>query len=140
MAIQEWKTVSVKVNDDTRNAIELICKRENIAINKFLASIIEREIEPVLNPKILPENKGMPQIGENKLKYLPESDNFLWQLDLGVNGVALLSEDVPLSYLENLKKAIDEGLSKRLNFQKESKKRAVIPLKLLKYTRGRKLS
>lgn len=133
MAIQEWKTISVKVNDDTRNAIELICKRERITVNKFLANIISREVEHVINPKVLPENNGIPQIGENKLKYIKESDNFIWQLDLGVNGLALLSDNVTFNYLENLQKAIEEGLAQRLGFQKKNKKRAVIPSKLLKY-------
>ena len=133
MAIQQWKTVSVKVNDESRNAIELICKREgDIAINKFLADLVAREIEPVINPKVLAENKGMPQVGGNKLNYLPEKDNFLWQIDLGVNGMTLLSEDVSPTYLEDLKKAIDEALAKRAIFQKENKG-AVIPQKLLKY-------
>ena len=132
MAIQEWKTVSVKVNDETRNAIELICKRENIAINKFLADLVAREVEPIINPKVLAENKGMPKVGENKIKYKSQTDDFIWQVDLGVNGIALLSEDVSPSYLESLKKAIEEGLGQRTNFQKKNKG-VVIPPKLLKY-------
>ena len=132
MAIQEWKTVSVKVNDETRNAIELICKRENIAINKFLADLVAREVEPIIDPRVLAENKGIPQVGENKLKYKPQTDDFFWQVDLGVNGIALLSEDVSPNYLEGLKKAINEGLTQRANFQKKNKG-AVVPSKLLKY-------
>jgi len=133
MAEQGWSTISVKVNETTRNAIGLICKHEGIRVNRFLADIIAREVEPILDPKALPENKGIPQVGENRLKYIPESDSFIWQVNLGVHGVALLSESVSRNYLENLKKAIEDGLSKRADFREKHKKGAVLPSKLLKY-------
>lgn len=133
MTTQEWKTVSVKLNEELRNAMELVCKRENITVNKFLTEIIAREVEPILNPKALPENKGIPQVGENRIKYSPETDSFIWQIDLGVNGVSILSENLSPSYLENLKKAMEEGLTQRSNFLKKNKKGAVVPSKLLKY-------
>ena len=123
MTTQEWKTVSVKLNEELRNAMELVCKRENITVNKFLTEIIAREVEPILNPKALPENKGMPQVGENRIKYSQEADSFIWQIDLGVNGVVILSENLSPIYLENLKKAMEEGLTQRSNFLKKNKKR-----------------
>jgi hypothetical protein len=133
MTTQEWKTVSVKLNEELRNAMELVCKRENITVNKFLTEIIAREVEPILNPSALPENKGVPQVGENRIKYSPETDSFTWQIDLGVNGIAILSDNISPIYLDNLKKAIEEATTHRSNFQKKNKKSAVIPSKLLKY-------
>ncbi|MBI5392281.1 hypothetical protein HZA96_00290 [Candidatus Woesearchaeota archaeon] len=133
MATKEWKAISVKVNEDVRNAIELICRREQITVSRFLANLVAHEVEPILNPNILPENKGIPLIGENKFKYTAESDCFLWQIDLGINGFALLGENIPPIYVENLQKAINDGLLQRTEFLNTNKKGAVIPPKLLKY-------
>jgi hypothetical protein len=133
MATQEWKTVSVKLNAELRNALDLVCKRQDITVNKLLTELVIREVEPILNPRVLPENKGVPQIGENKLKYLPETDSFVWQLDIGINGNAILSESVSPNYIENLRKAIDEGMIQRTDFLIKHSKGAVIPPKLLKY-------
>lgn len=133
MAAREWKTLSVKVDEETRNLIELNCRRESTTVNKFLSDLITHDVEPLRNPSVLPENKGIPQIGENRFKYNPESDSFSWQINLGVSGTFLLSETVSPVYLENLRKAMDAGLSQRSEFLSNNKKGAVIPQKLLKY-------
>lgn len=133
MATQEWITLSLKLTKEDKNIIERICQHDNISVNKFLSNVIKKEIEPYKDPTKLPENKGLPAIGENKFKYLPEKDNFVWQLDLGVNGSAVLSEELSPFYLENLKKAIDEGIKQRHDFYKKTKKGVVIPSKIIKY-------
>lgn len=133
MATKEWITLSVKVTQEQKNVIEKICQHEGLTVNKFLSGVIAREIEPIFNPTVLPENKGMPLIGENRFKYLPEKDNFVWQLDLGVNGLAVLGEDFSLFYLEDLKRAINNGIEQRQNFHKKAKKGVVIPSKMIKY-------
>jgi hypothetical protein len=140
MTTQEWITLSVKVTQEQKNVIEKICQHEGISINKFISKIINKEIEPILNPAVLPENKGLPTIGENKFKYVPEKDSFIWQLDLGVNGSAVLSEELSPFYLENLKKAIDEGIKQRHDFYKKAKKGIVIPSKIMKYEVNRNAS
>lgn len=133
MATQEWLTLSVKVTKEDKNIIDKICEHEGIAVNSFLNRIIVRELEPIKKPTSFSENKGLPAIGENKLKYIPEKDNFVWQLDLGVNGLAVLGEDFSLFYLENLKRAIDNGIKQRQDFHKKAKKGVVIPSKMIKY-------
>lgn len=133
MATKEWITLSVKVTQEQKNVIEKICQHEGLTVNKFLSRVIAREIEPILNPTVLPENKGMPFIGENRFKYIPEKDNFVWQLDLGVNGSAVLGEEFSLFYLENLKRAIDNGIDQRQDFHKKAKNGVVIPSKMIKY-------
>ena len=129
----EWKTISVKVNDEIYNAIKIICEKEGIKTNKFLFNLVTKEVEPVLNPRALPESKGVPQIGENHFAYIPESDSFKWNLDLGVHGTARLSENVSMLYLENLSKALEKGILQRQDFLKRNKKGAPVPAKLLKY-------
>ena len=133
MATKEWITLSVKVTQEQKNVIERICQHDGLTVNKFLSGVIAREIEPILNPTVLAENKGMPLVGENKLKYIPEKDNFVWQLDLGINGLVVLGEEFSLFYLENLKRAIDKGVEQRQDFHKKVKKGVVIPSKMIKY-------
>ena len=133
MATKEWITLSVKVTQEQKNVIERICQHEGLTVNKFLNGVIAREIEPILNPTVLAENKGMPLVGENKLKYVHEKDNFVWQLDFGVNGSVVLGEEFSLFYLENLKRAIDNGIKQRQDFHKTVKKGVVIPSKIIKY-------
>ncbi len=133
MATKEWFTLSVKVTREQKNAIERNCQHENLTVNKFLSRVVAREIEPILNPTVLAENKGIPLVGDNKFRYIPEKDNFIWQLDLGVNGSAVLGEDFSLFYLENLKRAIDNGIEQRQGFHKKVKKGVVIPSKMIKY-------
>lgn len=132
--MREWKTVSVKVDGELRRAMDLICKRRDITANKLLTELITREVEPILDPNALPQGQGISQVGENRFKYFPESDSFVWQIDLGANGVVVLSEGVLPTYLENLRTALDAGLNQREDFHKKKKEGATaIPPKLLKY-------
>lgn len=131
--MHEWKTVSVKVNEEFRRAMDLICKRRDITANRLLTELITREVEPILDPNALPQGQGIPQVGENRFKYFPESDSFVWQLDLGANGIMVLSEGILPAYLENLRKAVDAGLNQREEFHKKNKVGTAIPAKLFKY-------
>ena len=133
MATKEWFTLSVKVTREQKNVIEKICQHRELKINSFLQNMITQEIEAVINPTRLPENKEIPLIGENRFKYIPEKDNFVWQLDLGVNGSAVLGEEFSLFYLENLKQAIHNGITQRQNFHKKAKNGVVIPPQMIKY-------
>ena len=136
MAGSEWYTFSVRLNEELRNAVNLYCKREKITPNKFIRTLLERELSFILKPDVLAENQGVPQIGENNFKYMPETDNFVWQLDLGTQGVTVLSENVLPTYLQRLDNAIKTALSKREKFQskmKNSKVVAVVPSKIMRY-------
>jgi hypothetical protein len=133
MATKEWKSESVKLDKDTRNAIALICKRDGITVNKLLSDLVARKVEPILNPGVLPENEGIPQIGENIIKYKPQSNTFEWRLDLGVAGTATLSDSLAPGYLEDLRKAIDQAFTQKQSFEKSNKTGFVVPPKLMRF-------
>ena len=133
MATQEWINLSVKVTKEQKNIIDRSCKHEGVAVNKFLSRMIAKELESILNPTALPENKGIPIIGENKFTYVPEKDNFIWQLDLGIHGSAVLSEEITHYYLKSLSKSIQNGLKQKDAFHKGMKNGAVVPSQIVKY-------
>lgn len=133
MATQEWMNLSVKVTKEQKNIIDRICLHEGIAINKFLSRMITQELEPIINPTFLPEHKGLPIIGENKFKFIPEKDHFVWGLDMGLQGNAILSEEITPFYLESLSKSIQSALKQRESFHKGIRKGAVVPSKIVKY-------
>ena len=134
MATQEWINLSVKVTKEQKNLIDRIRQHEgNIAVNKLLSRMISKELEPIINPTFLPENKGLPIIGENKFKFIPEKDHFMWELDMGMHGNAVLSEEITPFYMESLSKSIQSALKQRESFHKGIRKGAVVPSKIVKY-------
>lgn len=128
----EWKTVSVKLNEELKGAVEQVCKQKGISPNKFLFELVDRETKHIRDPSVLPENSGIPKIGKNQFVFLPEKDTFLWQLDLGIQDKAILCEDASPLYLNDMAKAIQEGLKAREEFNKKRSGKAVIPPKLLR--------
>ena len=135
MAEKEWHTVSVRLNQDLRNAMNWFCKRENITPNKFIRDLVEDKLKFITDEDSIPENQGIPEVGENVFKYLPETDQFIWQLDKGDKGITALAENIPSVYLERLNKAIEKSLEKRKQVQDSMKKKkgTVIPKDILKY-------
>lgn len=133
MATQEWINLSVKVTKGQKNLIDRVCQYEGIAVNKFLSRMITKELEPIINPTILPENRGLPIIGENKFKFIPEKDHFIWELDMGLHGNVVLSEEITPFYLESLSKSIQSALNQRESFHNGIRKGAVVPSKIVKY-------
>ena len=134
MATQEWINLSVKVTKEQKNLIDRIRQHEgNIAVNKLLSRMIAKELESIINPTFLPENKGLPIIGENKFKFIPEKDHFMWELDMGMHGNAVLSEEITPFYMESLSKSIQSALKQREYFHKGIRKGAVVPSKIVKY-------
>ena len=133
MATQEWMNLSVKVTKEQKNIIDRICKHDGIKVNRFLSRMIAKELEPIINPTSLPENKGLPIIGQNIFNYNPEKDHFVWELDIGLQENAVLSEEITPFYLESLSKSIQIVLRQRESFHKSIRKGAVVPSKIIKY-------
>lgn len=125
--------LSVKVTKEQKNVIDRICQHDGIKVNRFLSRMIAKEIEFIINPTFLPENKGLPIIGENKFKFIPEKDHFVWELDMGLQGNAILSEEITPFYLESLSKSIQRALRQRESFHKSIRKGTVVPSKIIKY-------
>ncbi|GEM_PF-2529075 len=133
MATQEWMNLSVKVTKEQKNLIDRICKHDGIKVNRFLSRMIAKELEPIINPTSLPENRGLPIIGQNIFNYNPEKDHFVWELDIGLQENAVLSEEITPFYLESLSKSIQSALKQRESFHKGIRKGAVVPSKIIKY-------
>ena len=132
--MQEWKTVSVRLNETSRNALNTLCKREGTKPNKKLKELVEREVEPLLNPSVLPYERGFPLIGYNVFVYNAEKDNFVWQLDLGPNGVVIMAENITPTFLNNLSDSIKKGIKYKEEADNKIKKsEARVPTGLLKY-------
>lgn len=114
MAVQDWKTTSVRLTPEERNALELLRQRKNMRkTHALLRQIILREIDPILNPTALPQGEGLPQVGDPLFKYNPDTDTFLWQLDQGTRGLAVLSENVEPLFAKKLKEALEHALAAR---------------------------
>ena len=132
----EWHTVSARVNQEERRALELLCEREGIKRNHLLRSLVQKEIEPLLKPGTVPLGKGIPTIGEHRFKYNPEKDTFTWQLDQGAEGTAILAEEVKPKFLKELQKAITEAIDEEEKTNGEIRgSKARVPKKLLQYKR-----
>lgn len=132
MTSQEWTTLSVKVTKQQKQLIERLCEKNGKSVNRFLSGMIDRELAPMIDPSRFPENQGLPLIGENRFSYLPEKDQFIWKIDLGVHGSSILSEEVTLIYLKSLSSAIAEGIKQREDFNDKLDRGAVVPKKLIK--------
>lgn len=131
----EWKTLSVRVNEEKWNAIQTLCRRRNITKNELLAELVGKEVRPILSPDVLPEGEGLPQTGIQSIKYVPETDSFVWQVDLGPHGITTLSEDLTPTFVENLRDNVEEALAQRakLNAKLKKTKKIIVPKKILKY-------
>ena len=129
-----WKTISARVDETTHNAIRIACEREHIKPNKYLAKIIEREVAPILDPSVAAQRLGFPQTGKNVISYLPDVDLFRWELVRGSNLNTVLAEQIQVSFLADLKEAIDKVLELRKNARlKITRKQVPIPRDLAKW-------
>jgi hypothetical protein len=133
--MQQWHTISVKLNETQRNALKALCRQENNKkVNQKLRELIEHEIAPLLDPAVLPQNQGYPLAGENRFVYDQEKDNFIWQLDMGEGRVIIMAQDVTFAFLKNMKRAVDAGVqAKETADKKISRKKTRVPKGVLKY-------
>lgn len=134
--VKEWHTVSVRLNHEEKQALDIICERKGIKKNHLLRELVEQEIEPLLKPGTVPVGEGLPRIGEHQFKYNAEKDTFTWQLDQGIHGTAILAENVEPNFLEKLQDAIARALSEEEATNKQlTGNKARIPKKLLQHAR-----
>jgi len=122
-----WKTISSKVSDETYAAIKVICEKEDIKPNEFIRKAVEKNVKSILNPDVF------PNIGENKFEYDPEADSFKWSINFGTGNPLIISDNLGSFFVENLQKAILEGIDERTRLQKKIKKnKTYIPLSITK--------
>jgi len=119
----EWKTVSAKVSEDVYGAMKIICERESITPNEFIRTAVEKEVRPVLSKDN--DTNVFPTIGENKFEYDPASDSFMWFINFGSGNSAVISGKLSPFFVENISKAIKEGLDHRNDILKKIKKNNV---------------
>ena len=134
MVAKDWKTTSVRLSEDETNALMLLCQREgNIKRNELIRKLILEVIDPILHPGVVSENQGIPKVGEHLFKYDLQKDTFIWQLDLGTQGVHVLCEDVSFKFLESLKNQSTKAIEERENILNKTKGKPIIPKKIIKF-------
>lgn len=139
MATKDWQTTSVRLTEEENNALKLLCERESnvrkkkITRNKLIKELILEEIDPLMKTSNIPKGRGIPKIGEHRFNYDFEKDDFLWQLDLGTEGLHVLCEDVSFKFLDSLKNKIEYILKERDEVIKKTKGKTIIPKKIMKF-------
>lgn len=127
-----WKTISSKVSDETYGAMKVICGKENIKPNEFIRKAVEKGVQSILNKDLNPE--VFPNIGENKFEYEPDSDSYMWVINFGTDKPLIISDNLGHFFVENLQKAILEGVSKRNQILKKIKKnKTYVPSTITKF-------
>lgn len=122
-----WKTISSKISDETDAAIKVICDKENIKPNEFIRKAVEKSVKSILNPDVF------PNIGENKFEYDSEADSFKWSINFGTGNPLIISDNLGSFFVENLQKAIIEGVNDRSRIQSKIKKnQTYIPSSIIK--------
>lgn len=122
-----WKTISSKISDETYAAMKVICAKDNINPNEFIRKAVEKNVKSILSPDVF------PNIGENKFEYDPEADSFKWSINFGTGNPLIISDNLGSFFVENLQKAILEGIGERSRLQKKIKKnQTYIPSSIIK--------
>jgi len=122
-----WKTISSKISDETYAAMKVICAKDNINPNEFIRKAVEKNVKSILSPDVF------PNIGENKFEYDPEADSFKWNINFGTGNPLIISDNLGSFFVENLQKAILEGVAERNKIQKKVKKnQTYIPSSIIK--------
>lgn len=127
-----WKTISSKVTDEVYGAMKVICEKDNIKPNEFIRKSVEKAVNLKLNKDSNPE--VFPNIGENKFEYDAESDSFLWLVDFGSGKSITISRAISPFFIENITNAIKNGVEKRKEVLKKTKKNKThIPDSIIKF-------
>ena len=111
-----WKTVSSKISDETYAAMKVICEKDDINPNEFIRKAIEKNVKSILNPDVF------PNIGENRFEYNPETDAYKWLINFGTGNPLIVSDNLGSFFVENLQKAILNGISDRNKIIRKIKK------------------
>jgi len=122
-----WKTVSSKISDETYAAMKVICEKDNINPNEFIRKAVEKNVKSILNPDVF------PNIGENKLEYDPEADSYKWSINFGTESPLIISDNLGSFFVENLQKAILNGINERNKIIKKIKRnQTYVPSSIIK--------
>lgn len=135
MTENDWTTTSVKLTRDIKLKLDKYCEMEKTTPNKFLRNLIEKELAFMLDSSKLREGKGMPLVGQHLFSYNFEKDVFKWEIEIG-NKKSVISEEMPVVFIESLKSAIDVVLGLRDEKMKKfglNKKKVIIPKDLMKF-------
>lgn len=123
MAQRAWHTISTRIDDSTKHAVETHCRRlqtqtkKKITSSKLVSNLIEKEIKYLKDPSALPSNQGLPLVGKHHIEYDLESDSFCWKITAGSN-IHILAKNLPSSFMDGLYMEIQKGLTTR-NREKE---------------------
>ena len=109
-------TVSSKISDETNAAMKVNRVKDNINPNEFIRKAVEKNVKSILSPDVF------PNIGENKFEYDPEADSFKWSINFGTGNPLIISDNLGSFFVENLQKAILEGVGERSRLQKKIKR------------------
>ena len=131
---KKWKTASVRLNEEEENALKMLCSKRNVKKHAILKSVLLRELDSFLKPGLIQEGAGIPTLGTHIFKYAPESDSFIWQLDLGNQGVHVLAENISHSFVMSLYDSLGKAIEQRDRIVKKGHgKKVVMPSSIMKY-------
>jgi hypothetical protein len=129
-----WKTVSIRISEEEQNALNLYCEREKTNPNKLLKDFVLKEIGPILNKNQVTVKDEFPSMGENRLEYDPEGDNYLWMIKVGSKESFTISKKLNPFFVENLYTALKDGVDMRKKILNKIKKNKVyVPKAITKY-------
>ena len=131
MATHNWQTTSVRLTEEEKRALLMICEKRGLKQNKLIRELIAKEIEPLLKPGTVMEGEGIPLLGEHRFKYNPDEDNYTWKIDFGTDSVELLADNMTPYFVDSLYKSITKA--KEIREKNVSEKKPIIPKKLYKY-------
>jgi len=127
-----WKLVSARVTEETYNAMKFICEKEKIKPNKLIRVAVEKRVQSTVDRDL--EKETFPTIGENVIEYNPENETFSWFINFGDNKPLIISNDLGVSFIENLQNAIRIAVEKKKTQKKKiKKKQTFIPSSISKF-------
>ena len=136
MAETDWTTTSVKLSRDMKLKLEKYCEMEKTTPNKFLRGIIEKKLAFMTDSSKLRENKGIPIVGQHTFPYNLKTDKFTWEIKIGDDKKAVISEEMPAIFVQGLKSALDLALKEREQVQEKlglNKDKVIVPRDIMRF-------
>ncbi len=126
--MKEWFSISSKIRKETHAQLLNFCENEGITPSTHIRNLIETSFS-----EIIPINKA----GVIEFEYDKKGDHFKWVIKYDDGSKKEIAENLSLSFLENLKKAIIFSLSLREDYIKKKEKESfTIPSKIKKLEGG----
>ena len=124
------KMVSTRISEDDYRALQIICQRDKIKNYDLLANLIKKEVDKVKGIS----QEVFPTIGEHIFEYEPESDSFVWSINLGLKKPLIISSKLNPNFVETLNSAIKKGFQRRNKTLKKIKgNKSYIPESIIKF-------